>query len=399
MAEQSLPTYRRPVLQALVSRMREPRRFIQVIAGPRQAGKTTLARQLMEALDRPCHYATADVPGLRGHAWIEQQWEIGRMRAADGAALLVLDEVQKLTGWSEVVKLLWDADSQAGTNLGVVLLGSAPLLIQAGLTESLAGRFELLRVAQWSYGEMREAFGWDVDHYVYFGGYPGAAPLIGDEGRWAAYIRDSLIETTVSRDILLMRRIDKPALLRQLFELGCRCSGQVVSYTKMLGQLHDAGNTTTLAHYLELLSGAGLLSGLPKYTRGAARKRASSPKLQVHDTALVTATSGRTFREARSDPAWWGRLVESAAGAHLLREARTGAVDLSYWREGSRDVDFVLRRGDRVTAIEVKSSHTRDALPGMDAFARVEPGCRKLLAGPDGLPLGELLTSPVGRLV
>ena len=198
----------RPQLAALSRRLREPRRFIQVLAGPRQVGKTTLARQAIEGSDLLAHYASADEPSLRDRTWVEAQWDIGRLRARDGGrrgALLVLDEVQKVPGWSGRVKRLWDEDTAAGIRLRVVLLGSAPLLVQRGLSESLAGRFELIRVAHWSFTEMREAFGFDLERYVYFGGYPGAAPLIRDRDRWARYIQDSLVETTVSRDILCSR--------------------------------------------------------------------------------------------------------------------------------------------------------------------------------------------------
>ena len=230
--------YKRPLYQTLVSRLKEPRRFLQVLAGPRQVGKTTLARQAMEGGRTRSHYASADEPTLQDRAWIEQQWDLGRLKAKDGEALLVLDEVQKVPGWSEVVKRLWDEDTTKGVSLKCVLLGSSPLLVQRGLTESLAGRFEVLHVTHWSFPEMRDAFRWNVDQYVYFGGYPGAAALIEDRQRWARYIVESLIETTLSRDILLMTRVDKPALLRRLFLLGCDYSGQILSYQKMLGQLH-----------------------------------------------------------------------------------------------------------------------------------------------------------------
>jgi len=267
----------------LLRRLKEQRRFIQVLAGPRQAGKTTLARQVMEAAKLPAHYASADEPTLRDRTWIEQQWDIARLKARDAklTALLVLDEVQKVSGWPDVVKLLWDADTHAGLPLKVVLLGSAPLLIQRGVTESLAGRFEIIRVPHWSFTEMREAFDWTLEQYIFHGAYPGSAELIESPERWRRYIVDSLIETTISRDILLLTRVDKPALLRRLFHLGCGYSGQILSYQKMLGQLTDAGNTVTLAHYLELLEGAGMLAGLAKYAHGLVRQRGSSPKLQV----------------------------------------------------------------------------------------------------------------------
>ena len=240
-------------------RLREPRRFIQVLAGSRQVGKTTLAGQAAERSGLPTRHVSADEPTLRDTHWIQQQWEAARRLADDAGAegaLLVLDEVLKVTGWSEAVKHLWDADTRNGRLLKVVLLGSAPLLVERGLGESLAGRFEMLRLPHWRLAEMCEAFGWSLEQYLFYGGYPGAAPLIRQPGRWMRYVRDSLIEPILSRDVLLLSRVDKPALLRRLLELGCAYSGQILSYTKMLGQLQDAGNTTTLAHYLDLLSGA-----------------------------------------------------------------------------------------------------------------------------------------------
>ena len=214
-------------------------------------------------------FASADEPTLRGPEWIAQQWDGARHmaeRAEPEGALLVLDEIQKAPNWAETVKRLWDEDTRSGRQLKVVLSGSAQLLIGRGLTESLAGRFELLHLPHWSFFEMRAAFGWSLDRFLFYGAYPGAAPLARQTARWSRYIRDSLIETTIARDVLLLSRVDKPALLRRLFELGCAYSGRILSYTKMLGQLQDAGNTTTLAHYLDLLAGAGMLAGLQKYS-------------------------------------------------------------------------------------------------------------------------------------
>jgi len=313
--------FRRPLAAELARRLAEPRRFIQVVTGARQVGKTTLVEQVVEAAGVPVRFASADEPTLRGPDWITAQWEAARLSAERAGALLVLDEVQKAVGWAESVKRLWDEDSRARRELKVVLLGSAPLLVQQGLTESLAGRFEVVHLPHWSLAEMRAAFGFSLDQYVVFGGYPGAAPLAGEPERWRRYILDALVETTIARDVLLLTRVDKPALLRRLFELGCRYSGQVLSYTKMLGQLHDAGNTTTLAHYLDLLGAAGLLTGLPKYSGSAVRRRASSPKLQVLNTALISAQDGTRFDEVRADRERWGRLVESAVGAHLANAA------------------------------------------------------------------------------
>lgn len=381
----------------LKRRLAEPRRFIQVVAGPRQTGKTTLVRSVAASFGASFHYASADEPTLRERGWIAEQWEVARSRARETnrrGAVLVLDEVQKVPGWSETVKRLWDEDTRAKLPLKVVVLGSAPLLIQRGLTESLAGRFEVLRLPHWSYAEMHEAFGFSLDQYLFHGGYPGAAPLIGEPVRWARYIADSLIETTLSRDVLLLTRVDKPALLRRLFEIGCRYSGQILSYTKMLGQLQDAGNATTLAHYLDLLAGAGMLTGLQKFAGGAARSRGSIPKLQVLNTALMTAQSGMAFEEARAHREFWGRLVESAVGAHLANAAATGACELFYWRERNREVDFVARAGRVLTAIEVKSGRAGETLPGMEAFAAAFKPKRRLLVGTGGIAIGEFLSKP-----
>lgn len=394
MSKPSAP-FQRPQAAELARRLAEPRRFVQVVAGPRQVGKTTLVQQVTEAVKVPVRFASADEPTLRGPEWIAQQWEAARLATGPNGAILVIDEVQKAVGWSESVKRLWDEDTRARRRLKVVLLGSAPLLVQQGLTESLAGRFEILRLPHWSLVEMRAAFDVSLDEYLYFGGYPGAAPLVREPLRWRRYILDALVETTIARDVLLLTRVDKPALLRRLFELGCRYSGQVRSYTKMLGQLQDAGNTTTLAHYLELLAGAGLLTGLTKFSGRAARQRGSSPKLQVLNTALMSAQSGLSFEEARADHEFWGRLVESAVGAYLANAAAAGECELSYWRERNYEVDFVTRAGRAVTAIEVKSGRAQDTYPGLAAFAEAFKPTRKLLVGADGIPVEEFLLSPV----
>ena len=388
--------FNRSILITLLERLREPRRFIQVLAGPRQVGKTTLAQQTMAGLTLPCHYASADDATTGSTIWLEQQWDIGRIRARqDGGALLVLDEIQKIQRWSEAVKRLWEEDSRSGTDLKVMLLGSSQLLLAQGLTESLAGRFEVVPVRHWSFTEMKEAFDLSLEQFLFFGGYPGAAPLIDDRQRWGRYIIDSLIESTISRDILMMTRVDKPALLRRLFKLGCDYSGQMLSYQKMVGQLQDVGNTTTLAHYLDLLEGAGMVAGLQKFAGQSVRSRASSPKLQVLNTALLSAQSPFDLTTAMEQRDWWGRLVESAIGAHIMNGIVGTDMECFYWREGSLEVDFVLRNGGMITAIEVKSSRSKETLPGMEAFARAFNPQRKLLVGGQGIPVGEFLSVPV----
>ena len=390
--------YVRPYAATLAARLSEPRRFLQVVAGPRQVGKTTLVRQVLEALAAPSFYASADEPALRGPDWIAQQWDAARLAARAAGrrgAVLALDEIHKVPGWSEAVKRLWDEDSARRTALKVIILGSAPLLVQRGLGESLTGRFEVISLPHWSFAEMRDAFGFDLGRYLWFGGYPGAAGLASDPARWARYILDSIVETTLSRDVLLLTRVDRPALLRRLFDLACRYSGQVLSYQKMLGQLQDAGNTTTLAHYLDLLAAAGMVTGLAKYSGGRVRQRGSSPKLVVLNTALMSSAWGLTPAEAEADSDRRGRLAESAVGAHLANAAAARECELFYWRERSREVDFVVKAGSRITAIEVKTGRRVESLPGMDAFSAEFRPHRKLLVGTGGIPLETFLSEPV----
>lgn len=390
-------SYKRQYTGILANRLDEPRKFIQVVSGPRQVGKSTLVDQVLQGQKQPYIFASADEPTLKGSEWIAQQWDAARLKTKDGkeGAILAIDEVQKAPGWSESIKRLWDEDSRKKVPLKVVILGSAPLLIESGLTESLAGRFEVLKLPHWSFSEMRDAFNFTCDEYIFYGGYPGAASLINDQRRWERYIRDSLIETTISRDILLLTRVDKPALLRRLFELGCLYSGQIVSYNKILGQVQDAGNTTTLAHYLELLSAAGMVTGLQKFSNQAVRVRGSSPKMQVLNTALVTAQAGLDISEAKKDTEFWGRLVESAVGAHLVNAQTSGLGSLYYWRDRNREVDFVFKIGRKLTAIEVKSGRAPDTLPGMMAFSDVYKPHRKLLIGTGGIAIEDFLSETV----
>lgn len=386
--------FERPYLQVLAARINESRKFIQVVMGPRQVGKTTLVTQLTAAYGYPFHFVTADAVPAADATWLEQQWETARLMMKQRGApefLLVIDEIQKITNWSETVKLLWDTDSREQRNIKVILLGSSRLLLQQGLTESLAGRFETSYLSHWSFNEMKAAFGWDAPTYVWFGGYPGAAVLRGDEDRWKRYVHDSLIETSISRDILMLTRVDKPALMKRLFEMGCTYSGKIMAYTKMLGQLVDAGNTTTLAHYLDLLNTAGLLGGLEKYDRKLIRKRSSSPKFQVHNTALISAQRAELAGEVQLQADEWGHMVESAVGAHLINGAYTEGYQVSYWREGGHEVDFVLERRGKVVGLEVKSGRTKIGA-NMPAFRKAVEPDKVLLVGGSGIPWEEFLT-------
>jgi predicted AAA+ superfamily ATPase len=383
----------RKYLNTLISRAEEPRKFIQVLAGPRQVGKTTLVRSMANRLSFPSRYCSGDeAPGYQPGVWLDGQWEAMRAEIRNSGAaegLLIIDEVHKIPDWSGEIKKHWDRDTHQGIPLKVILLGSAQMLVQKGLSDSLAGRFERIYIPQWSLGEMQEAFGFTLEQYLWFGGYPGGASLIHDEQRWKQYIRESIIRTAMQQDILSVTRIDKPALMAQVFELACMYSGQIVSLQKLAGQLQDAGNVTTLATYLALLSDAGFVTGLQKYAGNALRKRAAPPKLQVHDNALMTALLPYTFEEAKSDRTLWGRVIESSAGTHLLRLHNSEQADLYYWRDGINEVDFVSEMGTRLCAIEIKSGHETGIQKGLEIFGKAYPLAKKLLLDRESKPSWE----------
>ena len=413
--------YRRTQVATLLERLhREPPQRIIAVFGPRQSGKTTIVDQALiefrRATGREALYRTTDaaeepspadetlVP--RDHTprqppgadWIVGHWNEARALAErDGGAVLALDEIQRIPQWSTVVKGLWDADRGLRRHPQVVILGSAPLVIQSGLTESLVGRFQPLRVGHWSLREMTEAFGFDLDRYLYFGTYPGVASLAheGDEDDWREAVLDGCLRPTIERDVLALTRVEKPALMRRLFEMSAHYSGQIVAFNKLLGHLLDAGNTTTLARYLDLLEAVGVVAGLTGYAAEPLRRR-SSPKLLVLNPALMTAVSRYDFRQALADRSYWGRVVESAVGAHLYRSRRP-ATRLHYWRYRNAEVDFVLEGGPHLLAIEVKSGAFRGAHSGLAAFRRKFPRARTLLVGEGGVPIIEFLSEPAER--
>ncbi|MGI6495401.1 MAG: ATP-binding protein [Kiritimatiellia bacterium] len=380
--------YERPLVDVLRKALDKRPGVMHVVVGPRQVGKTTAVRQVCGHLDYPSHWASADAPVPPGAEWIESHWRLAGTDAARSGkpVLLVLDEIQKVRGWSETVKRLWDETLATGVPLRVVLLGSSALLVQAGLTESLTGRFFLHRCMHWGWPECRTAFGWDLDDWLYFGGYPGAAAFADDEQAWRQYVSDAMVETVLSRDVFQLANIAKPVLMRHLFGLAAQYPAQIVSYTKLMGQLQDAGNTTTLAHYLRLLESAFLVSGLEQYSVGQIRKRGSSPKLVFWNNALIHAMSGRTRRTTFGDGAWMGRIVENAIGAQLLNRLQGAEWSVAYWRDGNKEVDFVVRRGARLWGIEVKSGRP-GKLSGMEAFRRRYPKAGAWLIGAEGIAL------------
>ncbi len=391
---------RRNQLEIVKSRMNETRKFIQVLMGPRQVGKTTMMKQLTEEVLIDTISVSADGVINSNWLWIQQIWENARIQlknSTNNELILIIDEIQKLDNWSEIVKEQWDFDTKENNNIKVILLGSSRLMIQKGLTESLAGRFEITYVGHWSFTEMEEAFGWSVNQYIYYGAYPGAASLIHEEERWKNYIKDSLIETSISKDILMLTRVDKPAVLKRLFELGCLYSGQILAYTKLLGELQDAGNTTTLSHYLTLLSDSGLLGATEKYAGNVIRKRASKPKFQVFNNALLTAQDDLTYEKALSDSKIWGRLAESAIGAHLINNAITNNYTVYYWREKNDEVDFILERKNTLIALEVKTGR-RAENNGMRVFAQTFKPKKVLLIGTGGIGIETFLRMNPGDL-
>ncbi len=414
--------YQRPATRILKARLQEKPARMQILAGPRQVGKTTLVRQVLD--ERPTgsyHMAAADDPtsmqrvatSAMAHGpetaatsdWIVHHWllaeqrqlkwmESGLPQAQDLPFTLVLDEVQLIEQWSTTVKGLWDASVAKGIPMHVVLLGSAPLLVQKGLQESLTGRYELIKMPHWSFAEMNEAFGHTLEEYIYFGGYPGSQLLMKDETRWRDYVRLALIEPSITKDVLALTRVDNPGLLRRLFEMGCEHSGQILALVRVSQSLQQ-GHTNTLADYLKLLDDAGLLTGLQKYAATADRQRRSPPKFQVKNNALMSALGFDAFEEAQNDRTHWGRMVESCVGAHLINTADAD-TEILYWREGDLEVDFVVERRGKLAAIEVKSSARQLRHPGLDEFCRRHADAKRWLVGSDELPLGEFLQQDAG---
>lgn len=383
------------------SRLLEPRRFIQLVLGPRQVGKTTVVKQVLEEMEIPSLFYSADGFAATGAAWLSACWEKARLEAKTAPnheIVLVIDEIQKIPNWTEVVKCEWDRDSWKKLQIKLLLVGSSRALVMDGLTESLMGRFEEIRMTHWSYGEMRDTFGLTMDEFIFFGGYPGPAAFVKtDRKLWRDMVIGSVIEAALNRDVFDDGRIGKPALLRRTFELGTLYSGKLLSLTKLLGEIQDAGNVMTIAGYLERLNQCGLLATLSKFSIDEARKRASIPKFQVHNNALCAALSPGDYTAVRSNPILWGGCVESAVGSYLVSQAFQKRFEVMYWRDGSDEVDFVLRIRGKIIALEVKSNferHTR----GLEVFAKKFQPHKALIVGDGGLPLETFLTMDVMEL-
>ena len=392
--------YKRPQFAEVFDRMNEPRKFIQVLAGPRQVGKSTLIDQVLAECQIPHYLYNADGVDENDTDWIRRIWESTRTlmdTRQQTEAVLVIDEIHKIKRWSEIVKREWDADTRGKRQLKLFILGSSRLMFRKGLTESLAGRFELIRLGHWTLQEMEDAFGWTLDEWIYYGGYPGSASLIKDMRRWKKYIKESLVAPAIEKDIILTSNIYKPALMKQLFELGCTYSAELLSLTKALGQLQDAGNVTTLSSYLEILNQCNLLAGLQKYANDEARRYQSVPKYQVYNNALLTAYKSTSYEKDRIDPQIWGRWVESAVGAYLLGGAEEGSYNVYYWRERSNEVDFIIVRQGEVIALEVKSGR-RGMNSGLPKFCELFQPKHALVIGTDGIPFDDFFRMKIEDL-
>lgn len=392
--------YKRSEYLTIKNRLEEPRKFIQVVMGPRQVGKSTVVKQVLRDLDMQYQFYSADnVPATNG-AWVSNCWAAVRsLKESRGldSILLVIDEIQKIANWSEVVKKEWDDDTFHDRNIKVILLGSSRVFLEKGLSESLGGRFEEIRMSHWSYPEMRDGFGFTLDQYLFYGGYPGAASLIRDEERYQQYIQSSIVEATINKDILMDTPISKPALLRRTFELGAAYSGQLLSLTKMLGELQDAGNTTTLAGYVQLLNESGMLGGLQKYSIDMARRKSSIPKFQVYNNALKTIYSPCTFEQAILDRKAWGHIFESGVGAYIISQSFVHRFEIFYWRERNDEVDFVLRKKGAVVAIEVKSNAEKNTA-GLGVFKKMFNPQTALIVGDGGISAEEFLSMDIRSL-
>lgn len=392
--------YKRTEYKTIMNRLLEERKFIQVVMGPRQVGKSTVVKQVLKDIDIPYQFYSADNVPATNSAWISDCWSAVRSLKENKGwndVILVIDEIQKIANWSEVVKKEWDNDTFHDCNIKVLLLGSSRVLLEKGLSESLAGRFEEIRMSHWSYIEMKDCFGFTLDQYIYFGGYPGAATLIDDEERFNHYIQSSIIEATINKDILMDTPISKPALLRQTFELGAAYSGELLSLNKMLGSLQDAGNTVTLTGYINLLKESGLLCGLQKYSIDNARRKASIPKLQVYNNALKTVYSPINFEQAIIDRKTWGRIFESNIGAYLVSQSFIHHFDVFYWRERDFEVDYVLRKNGILIAIEVKSNAEKRT-EGLEKFRQLFNPKSAFIIGDRGICAEDFFTMDVRKL-
>jgi predicted AAA+ superfamily ATPase len=368
--------------RVLQSRIESKTALVQVVLGPRQVGKTTTTLKLLdEHYAGRFNYLSADNVFNPDAGWLSSAWE----QARSEKKILVIDEIQRCFNWAETIKSLWDRAKRDKQRISCILLGSSSLEIQKGLTESLTGRFQLVRVPHWNFAESRLGYKLSFDDFLHYGGYPGSYHLIGTDD-WYDYVKNSIVATVVEKDILQFNRVKNPALFRQAFELLISYPAQEISYTKLLGQLQDRGNVDLIKHYISLYEGAYLIKSLDKFSSKTIKVKSSSPKI----ITLAPAITSLSFR-AKFTAEERGRAFEALVGAQLVR---TGEP-LYYWREGAHEVDFVLKSGRTIWAIEVKSGRVKSS-KGLVEFKDQFPQSKVAIVTPENYELFE--NDPIGFL-
>jgi len=413
--------YSRPQVSQLV-KIVENRSDMRIIAiiGPRQVGKTVIALQARKRLEEAgytCHYVSFDDPRLNQQDWpsntipsdtmeikdfaipetLVNTWEDARKDSLESPKghVLFLDEIHLIPKWSNYVKGLWDRDRRESYPLHIVILGSVIWQMLVGRNESLTGRFREIKTMHWSLPEIDQITNLTTEEFIYYGGYPASLLKESEESRfddWHKYIIKTILGTVIGQDILLLHQIKKPALMRQLIEITPAYSGQIMAYNKLLGHLQDKDNAITVKHYLNLLSDAALITTLTRYTPKPHLRVTSHPKFNVLNTALMTAPSGYSFEESQVNRSFWGRVVESAVGAHLCN-TRKAATQIHYWRDksGNYEVDFVIARGPHLIGIEVKSGK-KQTRQGLNAFKEHFPHAKTMIVGSSGIAFNEFFS-------
>lgn len=355
--------------------------LLMVVLGPRQVGKTTTILKYLEEYHRHNSiYVSADAVFNSGAQWLIEQWT----RAVLEKKLLVIDEIQKCENWSETIKMLYDKSKKEKKLVQCILLGSSSLQIQKGLSESLTGRFRLIRVYHWNFAESKLGYGLSFEQYLKIGGYPGSYVFKGSD--WESYLKHSIVSTVIEKDILQYQNVKSPALFKQAFEILCSYPAQEISYTKLLGQLQDKGNVELVKYYLQLYEGAFLFKTLEKYSEKTVLTKASSPKILPMAPALYYLGILDDYSAEEK-----GRVFELLVGAQLVRTEEK----VFYWRNGNDEVDFVVKRGRRVWAIEVKSGRKKTS-KGLVAFCKQFPSAKTVVITPQNY--FEFETNPMAFL-
>ena len=369
-----------PFISKLEHNLAHSPQFLQVLLGSRQVGKTTSILHFLEhEYSTPYLYVSADAILSANLSWVIENWQNARAKGAT----IVIDEIQKVHNWAETIKALWDDEKRRPNPIACILLGSSSLDIQKGLTESLTGRFQLTRAHHWNFSESKAAYEISFDEFLHFGGYPASYAFVKSPQDWSNYVQTSIVSTVIEKDILSNHTVKSPALFKQAFEILIAYPAQEISYTKILGQLQDKGNTDLIKHYIALFEGAYLLRALEKFSQKPLVKKSSSPKILPLCSAFYYLTLQSSY-----EPEERGRAFELLVGCQL---DRTG-LELYYWREGNFEVDFVLKRGKEIWGIEVKSGKKRSPR-GLEKFKGSFPQAKTVIISPDNY--FEVVVNPI----